>query len=78
VLRRVVAGEIIEVTEHGRPIARIVPLQRSALDQLVTDGRATAAERDLLVTLDELNLPGRAEGQLSPNAALSEQRAEER
>jgi antitoxin (DNA-binding transcriptional repressor) of toxin-antitoxin stability system len=73
-----VAGEIIEVTEHGHPIARIVPLQRGALDQLVIEGRATAAEGDLLEILDELNLPSRSEGRISPSEALSEQRSEER
>jgi prevent-host-death family protein len=78
VLRRVVAGEVIEVTEHGHPIARIVPLQRSTLDQLVIDGRATAAVGDLLDILDELKLPSRTEGRMSPNEALSEQRSEER
>lgn len=35
-------GQTIVVTEHGRPIARIVPLQgRSTLDQLIADGVVT-------------------------------------
>jgi prevent-host-death family protein len=38
-IRRVIAGETIEVTERGRPVARIVPLQaRSVLDQVVLKG----------------------------------------
>jgi prevent-host-death family protein len=78
VLRRVVAGEVIEITEHGHPIARIVPLQRGTLEQLVTDGRATAAEGDLLDALDELELPARARGRTSPTVSLIEQRDEER
>src|SRR6266568_685843 len=49
VIRRVMAGETIEVTEHGRPVARIVPLRAaSTLDQLVAEGRATLADGDLL------------------------------
>jgi len=78
VLRRVMAGEVIDVTEHGHPIARIVPLQRSALDQLVTDGRATPADGDLLDALDKLGLPARMMGRQSPTESLLEQRDEER
>lgn len=49
VLRRVASGEPIEVTDHGHPIARIVPLRyRNKLDQMVAEGRATAADGDLL------------------------------
>jgi prevent-host-death family protein len=48
-IRRVIEGETIEVTERGRPVARIVPLHgRSVLDQMVAEGRATAARGDLL------------------------------
>ncbi len=48
-LRRVIEGETIEVTEHGRPVARIVPLHgRSVLDQMIAEGRATPARGDLL------------------------------
>ncbi len=43
-LRRVEAGEVVEVTEHGRPVARLTatpaePL--SVLDRLIAEGRAT-------------------------------------
>ena len=80
VLRRVTAGETIEVTDHGHPIARIVPLRSSALDQLVAEGRATGAAGDLLDLLDELRLPTAlqpAHG-ISASAALAELRADER
>ena len=78
-LRRVVAGEVIEVTEHGHPIARIVPLRRSLLDQLVVEGRASEADADLLEVMEELGLPGVSEpGRLSPTQALAELRADER
>jgi prevent-host-death family protein len=76
VLRRVVGGESIDVTDHGHPIARIVPLRPGVLDQLVIEGRATVAAGDLLDLADELGLP--ASGPASPSAALAELRADER
>lgn len=77
VLKRVVAGEVVEVTEHGHPIARIVPLRPSVLDQLTAEGRATEAAADLLDLLDELSLPAAPTGHMLPSAALAELRAEE-
>ena len=77
VLRRVTAGESIVVTEHGHPIARIVPLKPSALEQLVADGRATEAEGDMLDLLDELGLPGKPGGAELPSEALDRLRADE-
>ena len=48
-IRRVIEGETIEVTERGRPVARIVPLHgRSVLDQMIAEGRSTAGRGDLL------------------------------
>ena len=48
-IRRVIAGETIEVTQRGRAVARIVALQAaSVLDQMVAEGRATRAHGDLL------------------------------
>ncbi len=78
VLRRVVAGEVIEVTEHGHPIARIVPLRPGVLEQLVVEGRAVEGAGDLLDVADELHLPARPTGGLSVSAALAELRAGER
>ena len=49
VLRRVAAGEVVEVTDHGRAVARIVPMQvESKLAQLLIDGRVSGATGDLL------------------------------
>jgi prevent-host-death family protein len=44
VLARVSGGESIEITERGRPIARLVPVgdDRSVLARLVAAGRAVA------------------------------------
>lgn len=78
VLKRVVHGEAIDVTDHGHPIARIVPLQPGLLDQLVLEGRATEATEDLLDLVDELGLPGEAGGRVLPSVALAELRSDER
>jgi len=49
VLARVRHGETIDVTEHGRLIARIVPVAQRApvpvLERLAESGRATLARR---------------------------------
>jgi len=42
-LRRVEAGETLEVTEHGHPVARLTPLppqRTSVLDRLIAEGKA--------------------------------------
>lgn len=42
-LRRVEAGETLEVTEHGHPVARLTPLppqQMGVLDRLIAEGKA--------------------------------------
>jgi prevent-host-death family protein len=43
VLARVAAGETVEVTVNGRPVARLVPVGSDVglLDRLVAEGRAT-------------------------------------
>ncbi len=74
VIRRVVAGETVEVTDRGRPVARIVPLRAAGvLDQWIAEGRATPATGDLL---DEDPLPPTDGPTLSE--LLAEQRADER
>lgn len=77
-LKRVVGGETIEVTDHGHPIARIVPLRPGVMDQLVLDGRATEAIGDLLDVADEMGLPGEAGGPVLPSVALAGLRTDER
>ncbi len=77
VLKRVVRGETIEVTDHGHPIARIVPLRRGVMDQLVLEGRVTEAAGDLLDLADALELPAEARGSVLPSSALAQLRADE-
>jgi prevent-host-death family protein len=54
-LRRVASGERLEVTERGKPVAVLAPLSESssALQRLVTSGRARPPKGDLL----DLGLP---------------------
>lgn len=74
-IRRVIAGETIEVTDRGRPVARIVPLRgHSVLDQMVDEGRATPARGDLLDLRPQPPVPGKP--RLSD--VLAEMRADER
>ena len=79
VLRRVTGGEVIEVTDHGHPTARIVPLRPGVLDQLVLEGRATEASYDLLDLIESLRLPAAGQpGGMAPSLALAELRSDER
>ena len=78
VLRRVERGEVIEVTAHGHPIARIVPLLPGVLDQLVLEGRGTEQTGDLLDLLHTLGLPAAPRGSTLPSEALAGLRAGER
>ena len=78
VLKRVLHGEAIEVTDHGHPIARIVPLRPGVMDQMVLEGRATEAAGDLLDLADEMGLPAAAREPLLPSVALAELRCDER
>jgi prevent-host-death family protein len=49
VLRRVAKGEVVEVTDRGRAVARIVPMhEASRLEQLMAEGRASEATGDVL------------------------------
>jgi prevent-host-death family protein len=49
VLRRVASGEVVEVTDRGRAVARIVPMhEASRLGQLMAEGRASGTTLDLL------------------------------
>ena len=61
-LDRVKAGETLEVTEHGRPVARLgpnPPWQLSILDQMIADGRAAPATFDHRKIPPPPKIPGR-------------------
>jgi len=59
-LRRVEQGEAFEVTDHGRPVARLERLpgqEMSELDRLIAEGRATPAKREFSGLHPALQLP---------------------
>jgi prevent-host-death family protein len=58
-LRRVAAGEVIEVTDRGTAVARIVPMhEASRLEQLLAEGRASRATADVLDVKPIPRVPG--------------------
>jgi len=48
------AGESVEITDRGRPVARLVPVQGDRLRDLVSEGRARMATRPLTDLLHPL------------------------
>jgi prevent-host-death family protein len=75
-LREVERGEPIEVTEHGRPVARLVPIPRSSsAEALLLAGQLSPAAGDVL----ELGAPLEPlAGVPLPSAALAAMRKDER
>jgi len=75
VIRRVAGGETLEVTDRGRPVARIVPLRPAGvIDQLIAEGRAVPAASDLL----DVPPLRPVKGQPSLSQVLGEMRADDR
>jgi prevent-host-death family protein len=61
-LRRVEAGETLDVTEHGRPVARLEPIHEPALVGLAlldAEGLITPAKFDHRTLLPPPSIPGR-------------------
>ena len=76
-MRRVIAGESIEITQRGRRVAMIVPIPQKddAVDRLVAQGLATPAKGDLLELPPPIRLPP---GSKLPSEILEELRSDER
>lgn len=76
VVARAEAGEVIEITDRGRPVARLVPVRASSrLQALVDAGRLRLAKSSLKDTPPPLPLPA---GARSLSQILAEMRANER
>ncbi len=76
-VRRAAAGESFEVTDRGRPVARLQPLPAATqgVERLIAEGRISEADGDLLA----LGLPlSPAPGAKLPSEVLTELRADER
>jgi prevent-host-death family protein len=75
-LRRVEAGETIEVTDRGRPVALLTPVPESGpLARLRAAGEISAASGDLAELAPPLPL---AAGQEPPSKVLERLRLDER
>ena len=75
-LREVERGDAIEVTDHGRPVARLVPIPRSSrVDALLATGQLSPSTGDPLA----LGAPLEPRpGVRLPSAELAAMRADER
>ena len=75
-LARVVAGESIEVTDRGRPVARLVPVTGDPWADLVASGQVSppTLDEDLLDVVPADLPPGSPTG----SDVLAAMRAEER
>ena len=71
VVAKAAAGEIVTITNRGRPVALMTPIPKSRLQELVDAGLVTAATKDIA------DLPDPIEGP-SMSAVLAEIRDEER
>ncbi|MFN8620069.1 MAG: type II toxin-antitoxin system prevent-host-death family antitoxin [Chloroflexota bacterium] len=72
-LKLVESGESVEVTDRGRPVARLVPVPTSRFDQLVAEGRIRRATGSLRDLPPPLPLPPGAE---PPSSFISRMRDE--
>lgn len=74
VLERVENGETVEITNRGKPIARIVPISSGELDDLVAAGWVTPPTLRGPIPMP----PGEVDESSSASAALIAMRDEER
>lgn len=72
ILRRVAAGETVEVTDRGRPVAVLLRTMPSGLARLEREGLLRRGEADLLDLLP-VRLPPNA---ATPSRLVSEARAD--
>jgi prevent-host-death family protein len=78
-LRLVQTGESFEVTDHGRPVAQLVPLRRpakeSVLERLIREGKVRPPQAEgSILDIVPFALPA---GAKSPSEYLEEDRAGE-
>jgi prevent-host-death family protein len=74
VVQRAAAGEVIVITDRGRPVARLVPIAAGPLHQLLDEGRARPAR----IQPWDLPEPLPATDGPSLSALLAEARQDER
>ena len=75
VVAAVAAGDVVTITDRGRPVARLVPLVSGSIEGLVEAGRA----RPPKYRMSELGLPPRPKKGARPlSEVLREMRDDER
>ena len=74
VISRVQDGEILVVTDHGNPVARIMPAGPNTLSELAGTGLVSTPDRDLSALLDRIP---RGEPSTKGTNALRELRKEQ-
>jgi prevent-host-death family protein len=72
-LKRVAAGEAFEVTDNGRPVARLVPLPSDPWQALIESGQVIPAEQPgALLDVEPRDFGIDASGELSAMRALED------
>jgi prevent-host-death family protein len=74
VVARAAGGEVVTITDRGRPVALLAPIPTDRLNTLVATGRARPAKGRLV----DLPGPSECEGRPSLSQTLAESRNEER
>jgi prevent-host-death family protein len=75
VVARAKAGESITITEHGKPVARLVPIRKTRMEELIEAGLAIPPTRDIR----DLPPPApRRDGEPTASEELEQMRQEER
>lgn len=75
ILAKVKDGAIFEITDHGVPVAKIVPIVRSLYEDYIAAGLIIAAENS---DWHPTTKPGKVKGSKSSTQVLMGLRAEER
>lgn len=75
VVADVASGEVVTITNRGRPVAQLIPLPEGHVEALVAARRARAPKRSLV---DLGSPPNRARGERPLSSVLAEMRDEER
>jgi prevent-host-death family protein len=73
-IRRVRAGETIEVTHDGEPVAVLAPYRRSRIEQLIASGEVTPAT----LSLRDLPKPSPPTGPMTASEAIEDDRSVDR
>ncbi|MCA0378829.1 MAG: type II toxin-antitoxin system prevent-host-death family antitoxin [Actinobacteria bacterium] len=82
VVARAAAGEIIQITDRGRPVAQLAPLHQNNLESLTAAGRITLPTGSLVEFFDAKKLLDAADPARSlptiPSAELLHEQREDR